>query len=82
MAETQDDGHDRDARIARIAIAAVAALILLVVGLVVLFGPNAAYLAAAIATPLWMVGLIMLALESSNPEHARVILPDDEGEAA
>jgi heme O synthase-like polyprenyltransferase len=71
-------GEDPDARRARLAIAVIVALLLLVMLLVALFGPSAAYLAAALAAPLWLVAIILLSLESSDPEHARAVFDEDE----
>jgi uncharacterized membrane protein len=71
---------DPDVRRSKIAIAAILGLLLLVVLLTIIFGLNALYLSAAIATPIALVVLILLSLESSNPEHARVMFAEDEDE--
>lgn len=71
---------DPDVRRSKIAIAVLAGLILLVVLLTILFGLNALYLSAALATPVILVLIILLSLESSNPEHAKVMFADDEDE--
>ncbi|MFQ3594542.1 MAG: hypothetical protein SNJ63_00310 [Sphingomonadaceae bacterium] len=75
MAETSEDP---DARRAKIAIAALVGLVALVALLTAVFGLTALYISAAILAPLYLVGLILLSLDSSNPEHGRVQFSEDE----
>lgn len=75
-------GPDPDTRRAHILIAIILSLLVLVAGLTWLFGLSAIYIAGALATPLFLAGIIQLALESANPDHARAPLPTDEDEAA
>jgi nitrate/nitrite transporter NarK len=63
-----------------VAIAVISGLLLVVAMLVAIFGPRAAYLVAALAAPVWLIAIILLSLDSSDPEHARVMFAEDEDE--
>jgi len=71
-------GRDPDAQTARVVSLGLVGLLLAVLVAVAIFGPKAAYVAAAVITPIWMVGLVLLALESSDPDHARAFVTEDE----
>jgi purine-cytosine permease-like protein len=71
---------DPDVRRSKIAIAVLVGLLLLVALLTIVFGLNALYLSAALATPVAIILIILLSLESSNPEHAKVMFAEDEDE--